>query len=218
MAADEAVAIGPAPPAQSYLNIGALIDAARASGADAVHPGYGFLAENAAFAQACQDAGLVFIGPSPQAIRAMGDKAGAKRLMAAAGVPCIPGFESEDPADQSPERLTAEAAHIGYPVMIKATAGGGGRGMRRVEAADAFAAHAGDLSVGDAVRLTEAYVATERAAVFDSARSRAARAVEALDVEARRPLLARLDSVDTRRASSRVGSRSTGASTTSLPG
>jgi geranyl-CoA carboxylase alpha subunit len=139
-AADEAVAIGPAPPAQSYLNIAALIAAARASGADAVHPGYGFLAENAAFAQACQDAGLVFIGPSPQAIRAMGDKAGAKRLMAAAGVPCIPGFESEDPADQSPERLTAEAAHIGYPVMIKATAGGGGRGMRRVEAAADFAA------------------------------------------------------------------------------
>ena len=139
-AADEAVAIGPAPPARSYLNIAALIDAARASGADAVHPGYGFLAENADFAQACQDAGLVFIGPSPQAIRAMGDKAGAKRLMAAAGVPCIPGFASEDPADQSLERLAAEAARIGYPVMIKATAGGGGRGMRRVEAADAFAA------------------------------------------------------------------------------
>ena len=139
-AADEAVAIGPAPPARSYLNIAALIDAARASGADAVHPGYGFLAENADFAQACQDAGLVFIGPSPQAIRAMGDKAGAKRLMAAAGVPCIPGFASEDPADQSLERLAAEAARIGYPVMIKATAGGGGRGMRRVESADAFAA------------------------------------------------------------------------------
>ena len=139
-AADEAVAIGPAPPAQSYLNIAALITAARASGADAVHPGYGFLAENADFAQACQDAGLVFIGPSPQAIRAMGDKAGAKRLMAAAGVPCIPGFASEDPADQSLERLAAEAARIGYPVMIKATAGGGGRGMRRVESADAFAA------------------------------------------------------------------------------
>jgi geranyl-CoA carboxylase alpha subunit len=140
MAADEAVAIGPAPPAQSYLNIGALIDAARASGADAVHPGYGFLAENADFAQACQDAGLVFIGPSPQAIRAMGDKAGAKRLMAAAGVPCIPGFQSTEAADQSLERLAAEAARIGYPVMIKATAGGGGRGMRRVKAADAFAA------------------------------------------------------------------------------
>ncbi|MFM7848727.1 MAG: acetyl-CoA carboxylase biotin carboxylase subunit [Rubrivivax sp.] len=139
-AADEAVAIGPAPPAQSYLNIAALITAARASGADAVHPGYGFLAENADFAQACQDAGLVFIGPSPQAIRAMGDKAGAKRLMAAAGVPCIPGFQSTEAADQSLERLAAEAARIGYPVMIKATAGGGGRGMRRVESADAFAA------------------------------------------------------------------------------
>ena len=140
LAADEAVAIGAAPPAQSYLNIGALIAAAQASGADAVHPGYGFLAENADFAQACQDAGLVFIGPSPQAIRAMGDKAGAKRLMAAAGVPCIPGFQSEDPADQALERLTAEAARIGYPVMIKATAGGGGRGMRRVDAPEDFAA------------------------------------------------------------------------------
>jgi geranyl-CoA carboxylase alpha subunit len=140
LAADEAVAIGAAPPAQSYLNIGALIAAAEASGADAVHPGYGFLAENAAFAQACRDAGLVFIGPSPQAIRAMGDKAGAKRLMAAAGVPCIPGFQSEEPAGQMPERLTAEAARIGYPVMIKATAGGGGRGMRRVDAPEDFAA------------------------------------------------------------------------------
>jgi geranyl-CoA carboxylase alpha subunit len=152
-AADEAVAIGPAPPAQSYLNIAALIAAARASGADAVHPGYGFLAENADFAQACQDAGLVFIGPSPQAIRSMGDKAGAKRLMAAAGVSCIPGFASEDPADQSLERLAAEAARIGYPVMIKATAGGGGRGMRRVESAGAF---------GDALRSAQSEAVQRR--------------------------------------------------------
>jgi geranyl-CoA carboxylase alpha subunit len=139
MAADQAVAIGPAAPAQSYLNIAALIDAARASGADAVHPGYGFLAENADFAAACLDAGLVFIGPSPQAIRAMGDKAGAKRLMSAAGVPCVPGFQSEDLADQALERMAVEAERIGYPVMIKATAGGGGRGMRRVAAAEDFA-------------------------------------------------------------------------------
>ena len=138
-AADQAVAIGASAPSQSYLNIEALIAAARASGADAVHPGYGFLAENEAFAAACAEAGLVFIGPSAGAIRAMGDKAAAKRLMIAAGVPCIPGFQSEDPADQSEERLAAAAARIGYPVMIKATAGGGGRGMRRVPSPQGFA-------------------------------------------------------------------------------
>ncbi len=136
MEADQAVCIGQALPAQSYLNIASLIDAARKTGADAVHPGYGFLAENAGFAQACGDAGLVFIGPSPQAIRAMGDKAGAKRLMLEAGVPCIPGYQG---ADQSEPRLADEAARIGYPVMIKATAGGGGRGMRLVNSAQDFA-------------------------------------------------------------------------------
>ncbi|RUR68200.1 acetyl-CoA carboxylase biotin carboxylase subunit [Variovorax guangxiensis] len=134
--ADEAVHIGEPLPAQSYLNIAAIVEAARASGADAVHAGYGFLAENAAFAQACRDAGLVFIGPSPEAIRAMGDKAGAKRLMQAAGVPCIPGYQGED---QSEKTLAAEAARIGWPVMIKATAGGGGRGMRLVISAANFA-------------------------------------------------------------------------------
>ncbi|WP_426391146.1 acetyl/propionyl/methylcrotonyl-CoA carboxylase subunit alpha [Variovorax sp. R-27] len=134
--ADQAVWIGESLPAQSYLNIAAIIEAARTSGADAVHPGYGFLAENAAFAQACRDAGLVFIGPSPEAIRAMGDKAGAKRLMQAAGVPCIPGYQGED---QGAEKLAAEAARIGWPVMIKATAGGGGRGMRLVTSAADFA-------------------------------------------------------------------------------
>ncbi len=135
--ADQAVCIGEPLPRQSYLNIPAIIDAARLSGADAVHPGYGFLAENAAFAAACRDAGLVFIGPSPEAITAMGDKAGAKALMAAAGVPVIPGYQGDD---QSAERLAREAATIGWPVMIKATAGGGGRGMRKVEAAADFAA------------------------------------------------------------------------------
>jgi D-alanine-D-alanine ligase-like ATP-grasp enzyme len=128
--ADQAVWIGESLPAQSYLDIAAVIEAARTSGADAVHPGYGFLAENAAFAQACRDAGLVFIGPSPEAIRAMGDKAGAKRLMQAAGVPCIPGYQGED---QRADKLAAEAERIGWPVMIKATAGGGGRGMRLVD-------------------------------------------------------------------------------------
>jgi geranyl-CoA carboxylase alpha subunit len=136
LAADEAVCIGAAAPADSYLNIAAIIAAARRTGADAVHPGYGFLAERADFAQACQDAGLVFIGPSPQAIAAMGDKARAKALMAQAGVRTIPGYQGED---QAPARLAAEAARIGWPVMIKACAGGGGRGMRLVAAAADFA-------------------------------------------------------------------------------
>ncbi len=134
-AAHEAVCIGEPLPSQSYLNITALINAARLTGADAVHPGYGFLAENEDFAQACRDAGLVFIGPSPEAIRAMGDKAGAKRLMMDAGVPCIPGYQGED---QSVPHLAAQADKIGYPVMIKATAGGGGRGMRLVRQAAEF--------------------------------------------------------------------------------
>lgn len=134
--ADQSVCIGESLPAQSYLNIESIIAAAHASGADAVHPGYGFLAENAAFAQACRDAGLVFIGPSPEAILSMGDKAGAKRLMQAAGVPCIPGYQGED---QRADTLAAEAERIGWPVMIKATAGGGGRGMRLVNSAAAFA-------------------------------------------------------------------------------
>ncbi|GHC85473.1 3-methylcrotonyl-CoA carboxylase subunit alpha [Pseudorhodoferax aquiterrae] len=134
--ADQAVCIGEPLPAQSYLRIPALIEAARLAGADAVHPGYGFLAENEDFAQACQDAGLVFIGPSAEAIRAMGHKAGAKALMMEAGVPCIPGYQGED---QGEARMAQEAARIGYPVMVKATAGGGGRGMRLVPSADQFA-------------------------------------------------------------------------------
>ena len=125
--ADQAVCIGGALPAQSYLHIPAMIEAARATGADAVHPGYGFLAENEDFARACRDAGLVFIGPSPEAILAMGNKAGAKRLMIEAGVPCVPGYQGEE---QGEARLAREAERIGYPVMIKAVAGGGGRGMR----------------------------------------------------------------------------------------
>jgi geranyl-CoA carboxylase alpha subunit len=133
--ADEAVRIGEALPAQSYLNIGAIIAAARTSGADAVHPGYGFLAENEDFARACRDAGLVFIGPSPESIKAMGHKAGAKAIMQAAGVPCVPGYQG---ADQSDVVMLAEAGKIGFPVMIKAVAGGGGRGMRLVADAAAF--------------------------------------------------------------------------------
>ena len=139
--ADEAVLIGPPPAADSYLNIAALLAAAKATGADAVHPGYGFLSERADFAQACADAGLVFIGPPPAAIRAMGDKAEAKRRMGAAGVPCAPGYLGEV---QSDERLMSEAQNIGLPLLVKAVAGGGGRGMRLVrELAELPAALAG---------------------------------------------------------------------------
>jgi geranyl-CoA carboxylase alpha subunit len=133
--ADEAVRIGEALPAQSYLDIAAVIAAAKTSGADAVHPGYGFLAENEDFARACRDAGLVFIGPSPQNIKAMGNKAGAKAIMLAAGVPCVPGYQG---ADQSDAAMLTEATKIGFPVMIKAVSGGGGRGMRLVPDAASF--------------------------------------------------------------------------------
>jgi geranyl-CoA carboxylase alpha subunit len=136
--ADEAVLIGPAPVAQSYLDPERLIKAALQTGADAIHPGYGFLSENAAFARACHEAGLVFIGPSVEAIALMGNKAEAKRRMIAAGVPCVPGYEG---ADQSDDAFIAAAEKIGFPVMVKAAAGGGGRGMRLVtEAAHLTAA------------------------------------------------------------------------------
>ena len=130
--ADEAVRIGPAPAADSYLNAAALLDAARRSGADALHPGYGFLSENAAFAQACLDAGLVFIGPPPAAITAMGDKALAKRRMHDAGVPCAPGYLGQAQDDAT---LHAEALKLGFPLLVKAVAGGGGRGMRLLRSA-----------------------------------------------------------------------------------
>ncbi len=133
--ADEAIGIGGAMPVQSYLNIDAIIAAAKRSGADAVHPGYGFLAENAAFAAACREAGLAFIGPSPEAITAMGHKAGAKDMMEKAGVPVVPGYQG---ADQSDPVMLAEATRIGFPVMIKAVAGGGGRGMRLASDPAAF--------------------------------------------------------------------------------
>jgi geranyl-CoA carboxylase alpha subunit len=129
--ADEAVHIGASPAAESYLRIDAILDAARKTGADAVHPGYGFLSENAGFAQACVDAGLVFIGPPASAIEAMGDKALAKRRMLDAGVPCAPGYLG---AEQDDAVLIAEADKLGYPLLVKAVAGGGGRGMRLVRA------------------------------------------------------------------------------------
>ncbi|WP_308194077.1 biotin carboxylase N-terminal domain-containing protein [Pelomonas sp. CA6] len=131
--ADEAVALGGRTAAESYLRMDLLLDAARRSGADALHPGYGFLSENAEFARAVAEAGLCFIGPPAEAIAAMGHKAGAKRRMIAAGVPCLPGTLGED---QDPARLRHEASQLGYPLLVKAVAGGGGRGMRQVDRAE----------------------------------------------------------------------------------
>jgi 3-methylcrotonyl-CoA carboxylase alpha subunit len=133
--ADEAVLLGPAPAHESYLAIDRIIAAAQATGAAAIHPGYGFLSENAAFAEACQAAGIVFIGPSPAAIRLMGSKIAAKDAVQAMNVPTIPGYQG---ADQAPATLLREAQKIGFPVMIKAAAGGGGKGMRAVDRADDF--------------------------------------------------------------------------------
>ena len=128
--ADESVCIGPAPSAQSYLNIPAIIAAAEVTDAEAIHPGYGFLSENADFAQRVEASGFVFIGPRPETIRLMGDKVSAKAAMKEAGVPCVPGSDGALPED--PDTILALARRIGYPVIIKAAGGGGGRGMRVV--------------------------------------------------------------------------------------
>jgi 3-methylcrotonyl-CoA carboxylase alpha subunit len=163
--ADRSVRIGPAPARESYLSIEAILAAARATGAEAIHPGYGFLSENPAFAEACQAAGIVFVGPPASAIRAMGLKDAAKALMIKAGVPVVPGYFGDD---QSPEHLAREAARIGYPVLIKAVAGGGGKGMRRVDAAADFtkalegAQREAQAAFGDARVLVEKYVASPR--------------------------------------------------------
>ncbi|MDP9103198.1 MAG: methylcrotonoyl-CoA carboxylase, partial [Pseudomonadota bacterium] len=157
--------LGPAPARESYLDPAKVLAAAKDAGADAVHPGYGFLSENAAFAQAVLDAGLIWVGPPPSAITAMGLKDAAKELMIAAGVPTTPGYLGDD---QSPERLQAEADKIGYPVLIKAVAGGGGKGMRKVEAAADFAAalasckREASASFGDDRVLLEVYVTRPR--------------------------------------------------------
>ncbi len=129
--ADDAYHIGPAPAQASYLDIAQLIEAIKLSGANAVHPGYGFLSENANFAEAVADAGAVFVGPPPDAIRAMGSKSNAKTIMGNASVPLVPGYHGED---QDPAFLSKAADEIGYPVLIQASAGGGGRGIRRVDA------------------------------------------------------------------------------------
>jgi len=163
--ADEAVAIGPPPARESYLVAARSIDAALRCGAQAIHPGYGFLSENAEFAEACAAAGLVFIGPPAAAMRAMGDKSAAKRLMEAAGVPLVPGYHGED---QDDALLLEQANRIGYPVLIKASAGGGGKGMRVVERAEDFAAALASCrreslaSFGDARVLIEKYLLRPR--------------------------------------------------------
>ncbi|MBL9072922.1 acetyl/propionyl/methylcrotonyl-CoA carboxylase subunit alpha [Tabrizicola sp.] len=163
--ADEAVRIGPAPASESYLNGQAIIAAALRTGAQAIHPGYGFLSENPGFVEAVEAAGLVFIGPPASAIRAMGLKDAAKRLMESAGVPVVPGYHGED---QDPLRLAREAEAIGYPVLIKARAGGGGKGMRLVEDPAAFpaalesAAREAQASFGDPACLIEKYIASPR--------------------------------------------------------
>jgi 3-methylcrotonyl-CoA carboxylase alpha subunit len=136
-AADEAVRIGPPPARASYLDAKAIIAAARETSADAIHPGYGFLSENAAFARACDEAGLIFVGPSANAVEKMGSKIESKRIAEAAGVPTVPGYHGDD---QSPATLAKAAKGIGFPILIKASAGGGGRGMRRVHKAADFEA------------------------------------------------------------------------------
>jgi 3-methylcrotonyl-CoA carboxylase alpha subunit len=135
-AADRALPIGPAPARDSYLNIPRIIAAAQQAGADAIHPGYGFLSENPDFAEACADAGIIFVGPSPTAMRAMGSKSAAKSLMQQSGVPLLPGYHGDN---QAAAFLAEQAHHIGFPVVIKAVSGGGGRGMRVVAAASEFA-------------------------------------------------------------------------------
>ena len=159
--ADEAVRLGPAPSSESYLRIDKILEAAARTGSDAIHPGYGFLAENAAFADACAEAGVTFIGPTADAIRAMGSKREAKALVDKAGVPVIPGY---DGANQDPEVLAKEALNVGFPVLLKASAGGGGKGMKLVREesglADAIASAAreGQSSFGDATLLVEKYI------------------------------------------------------------
>jgi 3-methylcrotonyl-CoA carboxylase alpha subunit len=162
---DEAVAIGPAPPRESYLSIEKLVAAARRTGAQCIHPGYGFLSENAEFAEACARAGIVFVGPPPAAIRAMGLKDRAKALMEKAGVPVVPGYHGDQ---QAGAFLKRKAYEIGYPVLIKAVAGGGGRGMRRVDKHAEFedaldaAKREANTAFGDERVLIEKYVETPR--------------------------------------------------------
>ena len=138
--ADEAYPIGPSPAPESYLKIDTLIEVARRAGATLVHPGYGFLAENAAFAAACAKAGLTFVGPTAEAIRRMGSKTEARKVAAEAGVPVVPGVEEPYAEDVAEAVIVADAARLGYPLLVKAVAGGGGKGMRAVDDAEALPA------------------------------------------------------------------------------
>ena len=131
--ADSHIEIGAAPAADSYLRIDRILDACRRSGAQAVHPGYGFLSESAEFSRACREAGIIFVGPSPESIAALGNKSAGKRLARSVGVPCLPGYNE---AEQDTDTLVAQARAVGAPLMIKAAAGGGGRGMRRIDSLD----------------------------------------------------------------------------------
>ncbi|MDI1346646.1 MAG: biotin carboxylase N-terminal domain-containing protein [Pseudolabrys sp.] len=164
-AADQAVRIGPASARESYLDVDAIIAAARVAEADAIHPGYGFLSENAAFARRCEAEGLIFIGPSPDAVARMGSKIESKRIAEAAGVPTVPGYHGDA---QDIDTLTKVAAGIGFPVLIKASAGGGGRGMRRVDRAEDLAGALGaargeaEAAFGDSQVLLEKFVANPR--------------------------------------------------------
>ncbi|MCC7114846.1 MAG: ATP-grasp domain-containing protein, partial [Burkholderiales bacterium] len=164
-ACDEAVRIGPPAPRESYLDGRRILDAARSTGAQAIHPGYGFLSENEDFAAACAGAGVVFIGPPPEAIAAMGSKSAAKSIMGRAQVPLVPGYHGDD---QDPALLAREAARIGFPVLIKATAGGGGKGMKIVRSAGDFAAalasarREAQASFGDDRVLVERYLDSPR--------------------------------------------------------
>jgi 3-methylcrotonyl-CoA carboxylase alpha subunit len=163
--ADEAIRIGPAPARESYLVINAILEAARQTAADAIHPGYGFLSENARFAEAVGDAGLVFVGPPPRVIGELGSKQAAKRIAARAGVPVVPGYAGDD---QATSAFVAAAGSIGYPVLVKASAGGGGRGMRIVrhpgELPDAIDRARGEAATafGDETLLLEKYIERPR--------------------------------------------------------
>ena len=178
-ACDEAYRLGPPPPRESYLNAARILEIARACGAQAIHPGYGFLSENEGFARACADAGVVFIGPPPSAIAAMGSKSAAKSITGKAGVPLVPGYHGDD---QDPALLAREAARIGFPVLIKATAGGGGKGMKIVRSAAEFdgalasARREAQAGFGDDRVLIEKYLTSPRhieIQVFGDAHGRA---------------------------------------------
>src|SRR6185437_4694815 len=164
-AADEAIRIGPAPARLSYLNVDAILAATSQAGADAIHPGYGFLSENAAFVRRCEEARLIFVGPCAKAVEQMGSKIESKRIAEAAGVPTVPGYHGDD---QSEATLAREASRIGFPVLIKASAGGGGRGMRRVDGPKDFktalaAAKAeAEAAFGDSSVLLEKFILNPR--------------------------------------------------------